>query len=119
MNPSSRTSRRSSKPEPLELLTLRDENAALREEVKYHRNRAARLDHYIKTQMKPLVTMGIVQGGRIKTLERKIRRLTINPEKVVERMEGNPIWLDYCFEDDGFQAGREIVLAVLKAAGVK
>lgn len=104
---------------PLEFLTLRDEVVALREEVKYHRNRAARLDYYIKTQMKPLVRMGIVQGGRIKTLERQLKRRTINLEKVVERMEGNPIWLDYGFEDDGFQAGREIVLAVLKAAGVR
>ena len=59
---------------PLELLTLRDQNAALREELKYHRNRAARLDHYIKTQMTPLVTMGIRQGNRIITLERRLKR---------------------------------------------
>ncbi len=60
---------------PLELLTLREENASLRAEVKYYRNRAARLDRYIKTQMKPLVRMGIEQGGRIKTLERQVKRM--------------------------------------------
>ena len=62
-------------PVPLEMLELQQENAALREELKYYRNRCARQQRYIDGQMKPLVRMGIEQAGKIKTLERRIKRL--------------------------------------------
>lgn len=103
----------------LELLEARQEIARLREELRVVQNSDARQRYYIKTQMRPLVTMGIVQGGKIKTLERKVKKLTIDPEAVVEKMKSSPVWSDYCFDGDDFQAGREITLAVLRAAGVK
>ncbi len=103
----------------LEKFTRDQTMAQLKEELRLCRNSEASLRWYVKTQMRPLMSMGLKQGGEIQTLQRRIKRLTIDPEKVVQKMRGHSVWSDYCFDEDDFQAGREITLAVLKAAGVK
>lgn len=60
---------------PLELLELRQRVTEMAESLRYYMNRCKRQQWYIDTQMKPLVTNGIVQGGKIIALQRRIERL--------------------------------------------
>lgn len=103
----------------LELFTTQQENARLREELRRATNAEQRLRRYITREVTPAFKTQLALRNEIITLKRRIKRLTIDPEKVVEKMRDHTVWLDYCFEDDDFQAGREITIAVLKAAGVK